>query len=103
MKKLLDRISTFIADLLLPRRVEPVLPSSPVETREVIRDTIVRGVVAEIISGSDSTLLDKATFAVAPFAVDATAAWGAARGAEEFAAEGRRPRPDVIDVDDRRI
>ena len=103
MKKLLDWISRFIADLLLPRRVEPVLPPPPVETREVIRDTIVRGVVAEIISGSDSTLLDKATFAVAPIVVDATAAWGAARGVEEFAAEGRRPRPDVIDVDDRRI
>ena len=103
MKKLLDWISRFIADLLLPRRVEPVLPPPPVETREVIRDTIVRGVVAEIISGSDSTLLDKATFAVAPIVVDATAAWGAARGAEEFAAEGRRPRPEVIDVDDRRI
>jgi hypothetical protein len=82
MKKLLDWISTFIADLQLPRRVEPVLPTPPVEKSEVIRDTIVRGVAAEIISGSDSTLLDKATFAVAPTSVDATAALGATRGVE---------------------
>lgn len=100
--KILDLISASFRDLLVPRRVERVLPPAPVETQEIIRATLTRAMVAQIISGSDSTLLDKATFAVAPIAVDATAAWGAARGAEEFAAEGRRPRPNANDVDDGR-
>jgi hypothetical protein len=88
--KILDLISAFIRDLLEPRRVESVLPPAPVETQEIIRATLTRAMVAQIISGSDSTLLDKATFAVAPVIVDAVAQWGADQGARDRAIDGRR-------------
>ena len=87
--KILDLISAFFRDLLVPRRVERVLPPAPVETQEIIRATLTRAVVAQIISGSDSTLLDKATFAVAPVVVDAVAQWGANQGARDRAMYGR--------------
>lgn len=89
MMKILDLVSAFIRDLLVPRRVERVLPPPPVETQQVIRATLTRAMVAQLISGSDSTLLDKATFAVAPVAVDAVAQWGADRGARDRAIDGR--------------
>lgn len=88
--KILDLISAFIRDLVVPRRVEGVLPIAPVETQEILRATLTRAVVAQIISGSDSTFLDKATFAVAPVVVDAVAQWGADQGARDRAAYGRR-------------
>lgn len=101
MRTVLVWLSSFIGDLLIPRRVTPVVPPPPVEPRMVVRATLYRGLMAEVISGPDSTFVDKATFAIAPLAVDAAAAWGAAQGAEHFAARGRRPRPDAIDVEGR--
>jgi len=86
--KILDQISSIIRDLLLPRRVERVPPPPPVETQQIIRATLTRAVIAQILSGPDSTFLDKATFAVAPIAVDAVAQWGADRGARDRAMYG---------------
>jgi hypothetical protein len=96
--KILDLVSGFFKDLVVPRRVEHVLPPTPVETQEIIRATLTRAVVAQIISGSDSTLLDKATFAVAPVIVDAVAQWGADQGARDWAKHGRPQANGTVNI-----
>jgi hypothetical protein len=58
---------------------------------------VERALIAQLISGSDSTLLDKATFAIAPVIVDAVAQHGAEQGARDRAIYGGgRPSTKVI-------
>lgn len=99
---LLQRLSDVINDLVQPRRVVHVAPPPPVELADVARSAIWRVVIAEVISGSDSTIADKATFVVAPLLIDAVALWGAEAGARDRAAEGP-VRRGSIDVDGERI
>ena len=100
--RILKRLSDFIGDLIQPRRVEAVAPPPPKELRDVARESAIRAVVAEVISGPDSTLVDKATFVVGPIVVDAAAAWGAAAGSQQRAQEGRGPNRGAIDVTGRK-
>ena len=102
MRSLLQRLSEFLLGLLQPQRIERVSPPPPVPPRDAVRGAITRLIVADIISGSDSTVLDMAVFAGAPFVVDAVVARGAEAGAREFATRGHRPRRESIDVTNRR-
>jgi len=85
-----DWVNKFLRDLIVPSYAVPVLPPRPVSGNDIARATVDRAIVAQLISGSKSTLLDKATFAIAPVIVDAVAQWGADQGARDRAIDGRR-------------
>ena len=94
--KLLDRITKVIEDLLTPRRSRFVGPPPPQSVpRYLVRQTLI----AQAISGADSTLVEKALFVGGPLAIDFVARRGAEAGHQDYLLNHPGRRPGVIDVD----
>lgn len=65
-------IKQFLNGLVNPT-VTPKAPSSTTNGSSLTHDLIVASVIAEVTSGSDSTLLDKATYVALPYVIRAVA------------------------------
>ena len=75
-------ISEFVHDLLQPKRIDRVVPPRPPTDEEMARYLFRQAILAEVLSGEDSTYADKAMFVLGPLAVNAAATWGAQQGAQ---------------------
>ena len=78
----LNWINEFVHDLLQPKRIDRVVPPRPPTDEEMVRYLFRQAVLAEVLSGEDSTFADKAMFVLGPLAVNAAATWGAQQGAQ---------------------
>ena len=88
-------LSTFVHDLLQPVAVVPIVgePKQEHIGRYLVRQTLI----AEVISGRDSTFIDKAAFVAGPLVINAVAAAGARRGVAELHDPGIGPRSGMFD------
>ena len=91
-------INQFVRDLTHPKRIDVVHPLRPLTDADVARAFITRAVIAQVLSGDDSTFTDKAVFVLGPVAVNAAAEWGAREGVRELNQRNSQPWNGVVDV-----
>ena len=90
------RFRRFVRDLFEPHMSRPVSPPAPTTPADVARRLAGRAVLAEVLSGPDTTLTAKVTYVLAPEYVAAAAHRAAGRAAAGV--EPRRPGPEAFEV-----
>ena len=84
----------FLRDLFTPRGTIALLPPVPRTPEQVGKELLVRSLVAQVISGRDTTFLEKAAYVASPEIVSFVAHRGARSGAASRASQPLPPPPN---------